>query len=179
MSAAEDQAFQEFAQIFGPRLRAFLISRGLTVSDAEDLAISCVTDISLRIEKYRPQAEGGFEAWVFTLARHFLADWWRHHKVTEPLPDNLEAPVSFEEKAEPNESIVSAVRQAVAQLSETDQLIVRLRYLEEERSFAEIGELLGIQEGTARVRLSRALKHLEPVLKKDHRISDFLKRRVG
>lgn len=177
MRAAEEQAFQEFANTFGPRLRAYFVARGLRVSDAEDLAVSCVTDISLRADKYRPQENGGFEAWVFTLAKNFLSDWVGSRAPTEPLPDILEAPSPSDEESESDSGIVLAVRQVLGQLSETDQLIIRLRYLEEERSFAEIEAILGVKAATARVRLHRALKHLESALRQDSRVSDFLKRR--
>lgn len=177
MCAADEQAFQEFASMFGPRLRAFFVTRGLRVMDAEELAVSCVTDISLRVEKYRHQEKGGFEAWVFTLARNFLSDWRQSHVTVEPLPDDLEAPRPSDEETESDTGIVLAVRQALGHLSETDQLIIRLRYLEEERSFAEIGDLLGVKTVTARVRLHRALEHLEAALKQNQRISEFLKRR--
>lgn len=177
MCAAEVQAFQEFASIFGPRLRAFFVTRGLRVFEAEDLAVSCVTDISLRVEKYRHQENGGFEAWVFTVARNLLSDWRQSQVTAEPLPDDLEAPDPSDEETESDTSIVLAVRQTLGQLSETDQLIIRLRYLEEDRSFAEIGNLLGVKAVTARVRLHRALQHLESALKQDHRITEFLKRR--
>jgi RNA polymerase sigma-70 factor, ECF subfamily len=174
MSAAEEQAYQEFSDNFGPRLRAFFISKGLRSSDAEDLAVSSVSDIAMRVEKYQSREDGGFEAWVFTVANNLLVDWWRGHPETESLPDNLEAADSLAEEVVPNKAIVLAVRHGMEQLSETDQQIIRLRYLDRQDSFAEIGKLLGIEPGTARVRLHRALEHLEAVLKEDTRITNFL-----
>lgn len=177
MNAADEQAFQEFSDTYGPRLRAFFASRGLRIADAEDLAVSCVSDISLRVNKYQPQQEG-FEAWVFTLARNFLSDWRRKHPEMEPLPESLAAPADPEEPDEGNQPVIIAVRRAVAGLSVTDQMIVRLRYFGEERSFTEIGALLGIQPGAARVRHFRALKNLEGALKQDDRIQHFLNRKI-
>jgi len=179
MGASDEQAFQEFAEQFGPQIRAFFMSKGLRAADAEDLAVSSVTDICLRVEKYEYQEDGGFEGWVFTLARHFLADWRRSYPVVEALPDDLEDPGPVPEKTKKRRTAIVAVRQAVKQLSETDQLVLRLRYLEEERSFNEIGDILGIKPGAARTRHSRALAHLKTVVNSDHRITDVLRKVNG
>jgi RNA polymerase sigma factor (sigma-70 family) len=106
-----------------------------------------------------------------------MEDWRRTVVMADPLSDTLEAPAPLDEETQSDAAIVLAVRQALEQLSGTDQIIIRLRYLEEDRSSAEVGELLGITMGAARVRLHRALKHLEKTLKQDRRIADFLRRR--
>jgi RNA polymerase sigma factor (sigma-70 family) len=175
MAVADEEAFEEFVKIFGPRLRAFFMSKGMRAAEAEDLAVSSITDICLRIEKYERREGKSFEGWVFTLANNFFADYWRSHRKTETLPESLQAPAEAEESPTSRKSVVAAVRHGIEQLSETDQLIVRLRYLEGDRSYDEIGRLLGIEQGAARTRMSRALAHLEKVLCMDQRILDFLK----
>lgn len=174
MAASEEQAFIEFAETFGSRFKSFFIKKGLTTSNAEDLAVSCITDIALKVEKYKPVREGGFEAWVFTLARNYLIDWLRTRRNSEPLPDNLAAPTVSTDEIEPNLDIILAVGDALAELSEADQILVKLRHLVEEHSYAEIGERLGISPETARVRHFRALKHLKAILETDERIQRLL-----
>ena len=171
MTALEDRAYREFAGMFGPRLRSFFLAHGLSISDAEDLAANCVTDIALKVNRYKYVQGGSFKAWVFTLARHALADWWRKHIPTVQLLDDVAA-----DETDPNMEVVVAVREAVAQLPETDQSIVMLRDLAEEHTYAEIGELLSIRPGTVRVRHFRALKRLESILEIDPRIKRLLER---
>jgi RNA polymerase sigma-70 factor (ECF subfamily) len=178
MVASKEQAFVEFADTFGPRFRSFFLKKGLSPSNAEDLAVSCITDIALKVEKYKAIREGGFEAWVFTLARNALIDWLRTQSNSEPLPDDLAAPTFSDDEIEPELDIVLAVGEALAQLSETDQTLVRLRHLVEEHTYAEIGERVGISPETARVRHFRALKRLKALLEKDERISRLLLRRM-
>jgi RNA polymerase sigma factor (sigma-70 family) len=174
MLALEDEAYNEFARIFGPRLRALFIRQGLTMADAEDLAVSCVTDIALKVEKYKQISEGGFGAWVFTLARHALADWRRSHHPTEELPDDLAAQLIPADDEEQNLDAILAVREALAQFSEMDQSLILLRNLGDEYSYAELSERLGISREAARVRHFRALKRLKVILEKDPRIKSLL-----
>ena len=177
MSALEEESFYEFAGFFGPRFRALFLSRGLTRADAEELSVSCVTDISLKVGQYKPVADGSFEAWVFTLARRYVIDWWRARQPSLPLPDDLPLSTPSVEEPEPDSELVVAVRAALAQLSEADQKLIRLRNMEGEYTYAEAGEALGISAGTARVRHFRALKRLESLLMKDQRITRHLDRR--
>lgn len=178
MGALEEEAYNEFAHIFGPRLRAFFIKRGLTEADAEDLAASCVTDIALKVKKYRQLTEGGFAAWVFTLARHALSDWHRTHRPTEPLPEDLTAP-SIEEEPEEETSAILAVQEALSQFSELDRSLILLRNLRLEETYAALGKLHGISEGAARTRHFRALKQLKAILEVDPRIKEFLSNKNG
>ena len=172
----EDQAFREFGDIFGPRLRAFFLVHGLAVSDAEDLAVSCVTDIALKVEKYKPMKDGGFEAWIFTIARHTLVNWWRNYRATVPLPDDLPTQEPPSDELGLNMEVILAVTDAVAQLSEIDRTIVQLRDLGVENTYAEISERLCIPSGTVRVRHFRALKKLQSLLQRDQRIRIILER---
>jgi RNA polymerase sigma-70 factor (ECF subfamily) len=180
MGALEEEAYNEFAHVFGPRLRAFFIRRGLTETDAEDLAGSCVTDIALKVNKYRQLTEGGFAAWVFTLARRALSDWRRTYRPTEPLSDDFAAP-SVEGDGEADLSAVQAVQEALSQFSELDRSLILLRNLREEQTYSSLGKLHGISEGAARVRHFRALKQLRTILEKDPRIKEYLgdARRLG
>jgi RNA polymerase sigma factor (sigma-70 family) len=175
MAVAEEDAYAEFAVTFGPRLKAFFIRKGVARADAEELSVSCVTDIALKVNKYKLVRPGGFEAWVFTVARHLLIDWLRSRPDTEPLTDDFSSPPSGEDDyAAPDFVIAVAVREAMAQLSAADQSIIRLRHLESESTYEEIADYLGITPEAARVRHFRAMKRLKPILEADERISRYL-----
>ena len=179
MSALEDQAYQEFADLFEPKIKRYFTRHGLTPSDAEDLTVSCITDVALKVDKYRQLEGAGFAAWVFTLARHVLVDWWRSRQETVPYIDDLEIADLIDDEPEPNLQVIVSVQEALARLSETDQAIVRLRYFGVEHSFSEIGEHLGKRTDTVRVRHHRAIEKLKSLLKRDARLSKILKRAEG
>lgn len=179
MLDADEQAFVEFADYFGPRFRALFISRGLSPSDAEDLAVSCVSDTALKVDKYRAENSGNFEAWTFTIARHYVADWQRKKKLgTVALDEStaaaLPAPDDFD--VEPNKEIVAAVQDALIQLTEADVISIKYRNLGAEHSFAELALRLGVSQEAARVRHFRALKRLRALLEMESRITNFLRK---
>jgi RNA polymerase sigma-70 factor (ECF subfamily) len=177
MAAMEEDAYREFASFFGPRFRTFFLGRGLPATEAEDLAASCVTDISLKVGKYRSLEGGRFEAWVYTLARRALIDRWRRRRPAEPLPDDLAFPAPLEgDDSESLAEAVDALREAVAKLPEGDQALVHSRHLEGSEPFSDIAERLGIQPETARVRHHRAMRRLRALLETDPRIQRLLQR---
>src|ERR1051326_5065991 len=80
MCAFEPQAYKGFSDLFVLEIKLYFIRCGLIFSDAEDLTVSCITDIALQMDRYR-QIEGvGFAAWVLTLVRYALVDWLRSRK---------------------------------------------------------------------------------------------------
>ncbi len=170
-------AYHKFADVFGPRFRSLFRSKGLTASEAEDLACSCITDIALKIEKYRPQAGGGFESWVFKLAQHAVADWWRQYPIRPLAYEEAATPELDLARGEEAASIREAVQQSLKELSAADREVIQLREFGGlPMTFSEIGTQLGIQTGTARVRYHRALKKLAPLLLKNPRLDRILKR---
>jgi RNA polymerase sigma-70 factor (ECF subfamily) len=62
-----------------------------------------------------------------------------------------------------SEAVDEAVDEAVASLSARDQHVIELRVYEE-RSYAEISELMGVSESTARIQFYRSLRRLRIVL---------------
>jgi RNA polymerase sigma factor (sigma-70 family) len=173
MVALEDQAYQGFADYFGPRFRRLFASLGLVASDAEDLAVSCITDIALKVDRYRSGAcARGFEGWVLALARNALIDWFRRRRPAQPLLEDPQARAGPRHDPE----LFEVVWEAVTQLSPDDQDIIHLRDLGTEHSYEEIAQALGIQTGTARTRHKRALQRLESILDRDVRVRSLLDR---
>jgi RNA polymerase sigma factor (sigma-70 family) len=175
MCAREPDAFREFSDKFGALFRAMFISRGIRAAEAEELAVSCVSDISMDVGKYEAREGSSFEAWVFTIARNKYADWLESEPAAHPLPETLVAPEPVEENVARTTTIVAAVRQAMAQLAEIDKLLIELRYAREHRTFKEIGQFIGMKEGTVRQRHSRALQQLKEILNQDDRITALLR----
>ncbi|MDQ3821105.1 MAG: hypothetical protein M3362_25950, partial [Acidobacteriota bacterium] len=89
LSALEPQAFEEFSDLFTPRIKGYLMRHGLTASDAEDLTVSCITDTALKVDKYKLIDGVGFAAWVFTLVRHSFVDWLRKRHGNVPYIEDV------------------------------------------------------------------------------------------
>ena len=185
MLELEEAAFREFADYFGPLIRALFRKCGLPPMDAEDLAVSYISDIALRVHQYRQIDETSFAAWVYAIARNAAADWWTQTGNTREgirqlmltNRNGIEAAGDHENNDEPacsRPEVAVAVQEALFALTEQQREIVYLRDLGEERSYAEIGAMLRIPAGTARVRHKRALDHLRSTLAVDPRMQRII-----
>jgi RNA polymerase sigma factor (sigma-70 family) len=160
MKNLETDSDRDFSAVFGPRFRRFFIHLGSPPADAEDLAITCVTDVWLKIDRFVDRGPGSFEAWAFRVARNTWIDERRRERGMQAIADD------FPDKDEPKfptgpaPEMTEAVIAALDGLSEMDRTIIRLKYLEGELSFADIGRELGLTEVAARVRHHRAIQTL-------------------
>lgn len=130
---------------------------------AEDI----VQTVFQRILKYRHtyRDEGRFTAWLYHLARRAAADHFRRHaRVPTPADPADFATVSDDETAGADENAARAdelalMQTALAALKEDQREILvlhRFQHLKHD----EIGRLLNISTGTAKVRVHRALTAL-------------------
>jgi len=182
IKAGDEEAISKFVASFGETLRRYFVGKGLGPTQAEDLAVSCVGDIVLRIDQFQAKSanDGSFKSWCYTLAKNKMTDGLR--KIQK------EGMVSFDpfskffwkgdDEAEFSPSqlvLMSAVADGLSALSATDSEVLLLRYADKHNSFSDIGEMLGIQKGTARTRHHRALERLGKILEE----SDVVRKLLG
>jgi len=130
---------------------------------AEDL----VQEVFLRVLKYRASYREGarFGTWIYSIARNVRADYFSRREAALPLSD--EALEAADEAPGPEgeveiESESGRLRAALMRLREDRrELLILARYqcLKHET----IAELLGIDTGTVKVRVHRALKELREI----------------
>lgn len=123
---------------------------------ARDLLQETFLHAFRRLESYR--GDGPLAAWLRAIAMNKALDWkrvWiRRLKRTVGLTDNLVVSIA-EGPSVHFDSERNALQNALARLSARQRAALLLREWEE-RSFAEIAELLGCTESTARVHHARA-----------------------
>jgi len=129
---------------------------------AEDL----VQEVFVRVLKYRAtwRDEGRFETWLYRIARNARADYFRHRSPDGPIDDAAEhasnAPLASEMLARDRE--VARLQRALMLLREDKrELIMLARY--REMKLEAIAELLGVEVGTVKVRMHRAVKELRDI----------------
>lgn len=74
--AADQQAWSEFVEIYGPLIRHFARRRGLQDADAADLSQDVLHTVASHIGRmdYDPH-RGRFRGWLFTITRNKLSDY--------------------------------------------------------------------------------------------------------
>ena len=129
-------------------------------SVAEDL----VQEVFVRILKYRGtyDSAGRFETWLFRIARNARADHFRRRRPpADPVDEAVEVassdpgPVQQLQQRLDSEQLARALNSLPEQPRD---LIVLARY--HGMPYERIVETLGIEVGTVKVRVHRAMKHL-------------------
>lgn len=129
---------------------------------AEDLTQQTFMKIHRVRDRYQRGSPVG--PWVLSIARHLAIDSLRKRgRNREWLTDRGHLPELTSEPVIDDRDVAEAVRAAVAELPQAQRDVIALHKLEE-RPFAEVADLLGIQEGAARVRAHRAYGRLRELL---------------
>jgi RNA polymerase sigma-70 factor (ECF subfamily) len=132
-----------------------------------DVAEDLVQEVFLRILKYRAtyRDDARFETWAFRIARNARADYYMKRDTIEPLSD--EALASPDGAPGPEDELerqgeAALLRRALLQLrDDRRELIILARY--RGMKYEAIAELLGVDTGTIKVRIHRALGELRNI----------------
>lgn len=151
------EAFAALYRRYLTPLYRYLFNRLTNVHDAEDLTTQVFIEALEGLAAHRYREGGCFSAWLFTIARRRLVDFYRRHPHAAlhdpPSPEpGLPARV---EKSEDMQRLAGLL----AQLDEDQQELLRLRF-SAGLSFAEIGLLDGRSEAAVKMAVYRTLQHL-------------------
>jgi len=167
-TAMDDAALVEQARrnpdAFGALYRRYLtpIYRYLyrrlgNVHNAEDLTAQVFTEALEGMVNHRYRESGCFVAWLFSIARRRIADFYRQ-RPEEELAD----------PAAPDPSLLAAIEKGedlqrlallLAQLDEERQELLRMRF-SAGLSFGQIGQIEGRSEAAVKMMIYRTLEHL-------------------
>ncbi|ABS27806.1 RNA polymerase, sigma-24 subunit, ECF subfamily [Anaeromyxobacter sp. Fw109-5] len=164
--AGDAGAFERLFRSLAPSVHGFFVRSVGNGAVAEDL----LQTTFLKLHGARGSWRRGepLRPWVFTIAGRVRIDWLRqqgredHGSDAEELADPAASPEGAEDAVLAGER-AGRVKAALDRLPEVQRVVVYLhRY--EDLSFAEIGEVLGISEGAAKLRAFRAYGQLRVAL---------------
>ncbi|HOD84792.1 MAG: RNA polymerase sigma factor SigY [Planctomycetes bacterium ADurb.Bin126] len=139
--------------------------RRLFVSDfAEDVTATVFLQVAAGIRTFRGGG-AGFRAWLYAIASNAVNAHLRQSHRRQRVMEEATRAGRFNERHE-DPSHRAAQREAwartylaISELSELDQTIVTLRFLQG-LEMAEVAAVVGLKPGAARTRLCRALERL-------------------
>lgn len=162
-AAGDDRAFQGLFRALAPRLLAFFRRSTPDQALCEDMVQSTFVRLHAARASYRPGAP--VRPWVFTIAARVRIDELRRRQRRpqtagdqdlERLPASEENDPDFGESDPLDQAArVNSVRDAIDSLPPGYRMVVHLHRFEG-LSFPEIGEVLGVSAGAARIRAFRA-----------------------
>lgn len=161
------EAFGLIVEKYKESLYSFIFYSVKNEAAAQDLYQETLLKALKQINKYRE--EGNFKAWLFTVARNNVTDYFRANSKFASLPEDESADI-FPSKENTEKQVMEKISldnilEKIEELPEKDKEIILLRqYL----SFKEIAEVLDCPLGTALARLNRAIKKLQSSLGEEY-----------
>lgn len=164
-NTADEAAFRELYQAYGPRVKAYMMRRGTDPATAEDLAQETLLTVWRRAALYAAE-KGSVTTWVFTIARNLRIDRLRREVAWQELPQEFEEQASdtpAPDEAYAGQQSDDAVRGALDALPVEQREVVVLAYMEG-LSHSEISARLGIPVGTVKSRMRIAYQKVRDAL---------------
>jgi len=160
------EAFKHLFDHFAPRIKGFLIKRGLDRESAEEIAQETLAIVWRKAALYDPRG-GDASAWIYTIARNLRIDAARRvirsgKAVTASALEIWTEPFWTTEDFE-RIGDGERVREALRKLPEDQKIAIRMAYLEE-RPHSEIATELRIPLGTVKSRIRLAMARLRTLL---------------
>lgn len=157
-------AFISLFSSFAPKLKGYLLRRGVQEQRAEELTQEALLIIWRKAEQFDP-LRASASAWIFTITRNIWIDAIRR----ERHPDALYAAEPQETQLTPEELLAvrddsAKLRLAMQTLPREQAEIIRMAFFDE-LSHTEIAEALCIPLGTVKSRIRSATIHMRRVLR--------------
>jgi len=165
--AGEQDAFAALLELYRNQIFSLVLRMVPNHEDAEDIAQQAFIKAFRNLASYDPKYP--FITWLFKIAHNSAIDFLRSKKPESISIDNEDAPIEIEDSSPSVQAQVSysfSQQEAERLLSSLPPLyreVLLLQY-REELSCKEIGEILGIPEGTVKVRLFRARAEMQKKL---------------
>jgi RNA polymerase sigma-70 factor (ECF subfamily) len=175
MAAGDDMALRELFSRHAPWL-AVRLRAALPAAEVEDVLQETFLAIWRGARGYRPEGSAG--GWVWGIARRQAAQWLRRRGSAElPLPELIAADGRYQgDCGDPAQTAVSRAELADAvrvlgPAGGPQQQTWRLMYVED-RTVAEVAELMGVPEGTVKSRAYRVRQLMRAALRKHEPAKD-------
>ena len=166
----EPEVFGVLFERHAEPMLAFFARRTFDPEAAAELVAETFAEAFASRRGFREQGADG-AAWLYGIGRHLLSRYFRSGLVEARARRRLGMPERTVDDDDYDrieelidlEDVATQVRAALAEIPEDQRDAVRLRVLDG-RTYPEVAESLGVNEATARQRVSRGLKRLATAL---------------
>lgn len=162
----DGSAFDELYSYYFPRVYNYVHYRVANVHVCEDLTSQIFEKLFSRLNYYQ-SGKAAFSAWLFSIARHTIADYYRS-QARKPYT-SLEMTIELiDSEPDPSDIVVLSETQqhllkALSSLTQRERDIIALKFWSGS-SNRDIATLVGISESNTAVILFRAMRRLRVIL---------------
>lgn len=156
------EAFRKLFELYGPRVKSYMMRQGADATTAEDLAQETLLTVWRKAQLYSDE-KGSATTWIFTIARNLRIDRLRREVSWQPLPENRDEEAA--DGPDPEQEVTERerrdkVRAVLATLPPDQSEVVMLSYVEG-LSHSEIAERLQLPLGTVKSRMRLAYQKVK------------------
>jgi RNA polymerase sigma-70 factor, ECF subfamily len=158
-------AFAELFDVYGPKVKAFMMRKGATAEQAEDLVQETMISVWTKAALYVPE-RGGVSTWIFTIARNLRIDRLRREKSNQftDIDDyDAESDDVAQDDALSRFQEDTHVAKALAQIPAEQRELLLMSYVEDLPQ-SEIAQRLKIPLGTVKSRMRLAYRRMRKLL---------------
>ncbi|WP_379146096.1 RNA polymerase sigma factor [Paenibacillus sp. sgz500992] len=165
IQAGDARLFSDVIRLYQQRIYLYCFRLLNSKEEAEDAVQDVLIKAYQNIGQYKPQAD--FVSWLYKIAYHHCLNQLRRQKFQLQLRKLLrqDVAVNSAEQMVENRLFSEPVSAALGKLDVEDRNLLILR-IYEDKSFAEIGEILGVSTATARKRYERTRGKLKKAIER-------------
>jgi len=154
---------EELYSRFSPRMYAVCLRYASSSEEAEDILQEGFIKIFKKLGSYR--GDGSFEGWIRRIFVNTAIEHFRRRRYLQPVTEKEENTIEGKYLSVLDELGEKDILELIAQLSPGYRTVFNM-YVVEGYTHKEIGDMLGISEGTSKSQLSRAKVILQDMVKK-------------
>lgn len=156
--AGSNDAFSRLYDSYIRKIYDFVYFKTLNKETAEDIVSSVFLKAWQNIKKYK---ENSFSAWIYTIARNTVIDYYRSQKNHKDIDDcwDLASDEDFIARVDGNLKL-EKIKEAMSDLKSLERDIIIMRFWLD-MPFNEIALKLEKSEGAIKMSLARALKKIK------------------
>lgn len=158
------KALTDLFAIYGPKLKGWLMARGVGNGTAEDVVQDVMIKVWTGAHKFDP-SKASFATWVYRMTRNRWIDHQRKHGRMDVRDPELMKIIADDEvqSAEVNfmaQQDSEILREQIARLSAPQQTAIRMAFMEF-KTHKQISEEIGVPLGTVKTRIRSAISVLK------------------
>lgn len=157
--------FEEIFEAHYKRVLNFCAYRISDRHEAEDLVSQVFEKVIANYGAYRPM-DVPLEAWIITIARNVVNDYFRQKKKLSCVPLDLANDTACAKNQWPEETLMAnerkaALMRALDALSEKERTVVAMKFAGELKN-VDIAQAMSLSESNVGIILHRSLKKMRP-----------------
>jgi RNA polymerase sigma-70 factor (ECF subfamily) len=154
---------EELYKKFSPKMYAVCLRYAGNADDAQDILQDGFVKVYKNLSRFR--GDGSFEGWIRRILVNTAIEHLRRKTYLKPIAEKEENTISYKETTVLDSLGEKDILKLISQLSPGYRTVFNL-YVVEGYTHKEVGDILGIGEGTSKSQLARAKMILQEMVVK-------------